>query len=91
MKLINRKAIFAFGVSLIAFSLAALLIAAVLSIGRGGLFGSDEKIKSGVGECFNILLVMTDYSPEKFDDYDAQSVENVFKTVSNNTGTRNLW
>ncbi len=90
MKLINRKAVFTFGVSLIAFSLAALIIAAVLSIGRGGLLGSDEKIKNGVGECFNALLVMTDYSPEKFNDYNAQDVENVFKTVSNDTGTRKI-
>lgn len=90
MKLINKKSTFAFGVSLIIFSLAALVIAALLSIGRGGLFGSGEKIKHGVGDPFNLLLVMTDYSPEKFDDYDRQSVENVFDSASDGTGTRKI-
>ena len=89
MKPINKKAVFTFGVSLIAFSLAALLIAAVLSIGRGGLFCSD-KTKQGSGEPFSVLLIMTDYTPEQFDDYEARSVGNVFNTVSNSTGMRKI-
>ena len=89
MNLLNRKTVLAFFISFVVFSVAALVVAALLSIGRGGI-SLPRKVKSTDGESFNILLVMTDYSPERFDDYDADSIENVFETVSLNTGTRKI-
>ena len=89
MKFITQKTVLSFCISLLIFSLAALAIAGGLSVKRGGLFVSD-KSKYGAGEHFSVLLVMTDYSPEQFDDYDAQSVENTLKTVSYDTGTRRV-
>ena len=73
-----KKFIIAFVVSLFIFSLAALVIAFGLSIGRendrvnGGYTPSDIS-----GKSFNILLIMSDYAPEKFNDYHPTWVKNV--------------
>lgn len=87
MKLINKKTILMFFLFFVIFSVAAIVVAALLSIGRGGL-STFDKAKSVEGDSFNILLVLTDYAPELFDDYDGHSVENVFGDVSDETGER---
>lgn len=80
---IFKKSLVAFFISLAIFSLSALIIAGALSIGRGdpesddvGKGGSSSTIEEG--RSFSVLLIMTDYDPEQFDDYDARQIKNVF-------------
>lgn len=91
MDKVNKKTLISFCFSLVVFSVAALVIALSLSIDRCAKLDKEERsLKNVKGESFNILLVMTDYRPELFNDYDPQSVENVFDIVSNDTGTRKV-
>lgn len=71
--------------SLLVFAVSAAVIAGALSIGRDKytppVAPSHESELSG--ESFNLLLIMTDYAPEKFSDYDPDAVKNIFgKDVS---------
>ena len=91
MNRINKKALLSFCFSLAVFSVAAFVIALALSLGRCSVSGEKARIPKNIrGESFNILLVMTDYRPETFDDYDPKSVENIFGIVSDGTGTRRV-
>ena len=89
MKLLNKTTVLVFCIFFVLFSIVAFAVAALLSITRGGLPRIDIH-KNIEGEDFNILLVMTDYRPEVFFDYDGESVENVLGNVSNGTGTRKI-
>ena len=89
MKLLNKTTVWVFIICLVLFLVVAVAVASLLSASRGGFPKID--IKSDVeGESFNTLLVLTDYRPELFDDYNAQSVENVFDIVSPDTGSRTI-
>jgi anionic cell wall polymer biosynthesis LytR-Cps2A-Psr (LCP) family protein len=91
MNRINKKAMLSFCFSLAVFSVAALVIALALSLGRCSRHGEEARTPKNIkGESFNVLLIMTDYLPETFGDYDPQSVANVFGTVSDGTGTRRV-
>ena len=87
MKLLNKTTVAAFLICFLVFSIVAVVAASLLSLSRGGLPKLDLK-KDPIGESFNTLLVFTDYRPEFFDDYNGQSVENVFDIVSSDTGSR---
>ena len=87
MKLFNKTTVTVFLICFLVFSIVAIVAASLLSLSRGGLPKLDLK-KEPLGESFNTLLVFTDYRPEFFDDYNGQSLENVFKTVSSDTGNR---
>lgn len=89
MKIFSKTTVLVFCICLIFFSIAAFAVAMLLSISRGG-FPEFDLHKNVEGESFNILLIMTDYRPDVFDDYDGQSVQNVFETVSDDTGTRRI-
>ena len=72
-----KKFIAAFMIAAVVFSLAALVISGGLSIGRDRDLNADENVNAVAEGCsFNILLVMTDYVPDKFDDYDPRWVKN---------------
>jgi hypothetical protein len=89
MKLLNKTTVWVFIICFVSFLVVAVAVASLLSASRGGLPKID--MKSDVeGEPFNILLVFTDYRPELFHDYSAQSVENVFDVVSSDTGSRGI-
>jgi anionic cell wall polymer biosynthesis LytR-Cps2A-Psr (LCP) family protein len=80
-----RKFITAFVISLLVFAVSAAVIVGALAIGRDKYSPpADRNEKTELsGESFNLLLIMTDYSPEKFDDYDPDAVKNIFgKDVS---------
>lgn len=83
MKTLSGKFITAFLISLLVFVLSASVIGGALLIGRGEKYtppsdGGGSKELSG--SSFNVLLIMTDYAPEKFNDYDPESVKNIFGT-----------
>ena len=82
-----KKFIFAFVLSLIVFAISAAAIAGALSIGRDEYVPSidnDRKPRLD-GESFNVLLIMTDYAPEKFSDYDPDAIKNIFgKEIASN-------
>ena len=72
------KVIRSFIISFFIFSLAALIIAVGLSIGRSNLrTDKDDATPEMDGSSFNLLLIMSDYAPEMFDDYDPRWVKNV--------------
>ncbi len=82
-----KNFIFAFVLSLVVFAVSAAAIAGALSIGRDEYVPSidnDRKPKLD-GESFNVLLIMTDYAPEKFSDYDPDAIKNIFgKEIASN-------
>ena len=91
MNKLNHKTMISFCFSLAVFSVAALVIALALSIGRCSI--SDRAVrtpKNIKGESFNLLLIMTDYQPELFSDYDPQSVKNIFGTALDGAGNRKI-
>ena len=91
MNKLNKKMIVSFLFSLAVFSVAALVIALALSLGRCSKADDDARVRKNLrGESFNVLLVMTDYRPNIFDDYDPQDVFNIFGNVSDNTGERKI-
>lgn len=75
-----KKFITAFVISLLIFAVSAAIIAGALSIGRDKYVpdtdhGDEAELS---GESFNLLLIMTDYAPDRFDDYDPDAVKNIF-------------
>ena len=89
MKLLNKTTVLAFCIFFVLFSIVALAVGILLSVIHGELPEFDMH-KNVEGESFNTLLVLTDYRPDTFDDYDGESVRNVFGTVSDDTGTRKI-
>lgn len=75
-----KKYIFALLISLLLFAVSAAAIAGALSIGRDKYTPPVESTRKPKldGESFNVLLIMTDYAPDKFSDYDPDAVENIF-------------
>ena len=73
-----KKAVISFVISILIFSLAALLFSLAFMSGRNNRSAGDGNgIVDPNGQTLNILLLLSDYAPEKFDDYDAESVKNV--------------
>ena len=74
----TKKFIISFVVSILVFSIASVIIAMGLSQGRRNDRKTDSLNNEELeGRSVNILLVMSDYSPEKFNDYDPDWVRNV--------------
>lgn len=88
MKELFKKFITAFVISLLVFAVSAVVIACALSLGRDKYIPSDthEESASLEGESFNLLIIMTDYAPEKFDDYSPEAVKNIFGTEISSKG-----
>jgi len=73
-----KKIIISFVISIFIFSLAALIIASGLSIGRSSdRDAPDKNLPTADGSSFNILLVLSDYAPDIFNDYDPIWAKNV--------------
>ena len=80
MKDVGRsgKTVVSFIISVLIFSLAAILFAGAFSYGRDNPSITENDKKPNVdGESFNLLLAMSDYTPEIFSDYDPDSVKKV--------------
>ena len=93
MRELIKKYIFALLLSLLIFAVSAAVIAGALSIGRDKyipIIDNDRDPKLD-GESFNVLLIMTDYAPDKFSDYDPDAVKNIFgKQVAVSGGSETL-
>ncbi len=79
-----KKFITAFVIALLVFALSATVIGLALTIGR------EDEYKPPVteggklwGESFNVLLVLTDYTPDKYSDYDPESAKTIFGSTIN--------
>ena len=73
-----KKIVVSFIISALIFSLTAILFSIAFSCGRSNRTGTDKnKNDQTVGNAFNLLLMISDYIPEKFDDYDPVYVKNV--------------
>lgn len=73
-----KKFIIALVISLLVFGISAAVIVSALSIGRESENTDDGRDEEILGESFNVLLIMTDFSPNKFGDYLPEHVKNVF-------------
>ena len=73
------------------FAVSAAVIAGALSIGRDKYTPPIDPTHENEisGESFNLLLIMTDYAPEKFSDYDPDAVKNIFGAEVASSGNPN--
>ena len=81
MNTLLKKFISSFFAALIIFGISAAVISGALSMGRDDGYippKTDEKKNELSGSSFNLLLIMTDFAPERFDDYDPTVVKNIF-------------
>ena len=78
MSELAKKFISAFVISLLVFAVSAAVVAGALSIGRDKYTPPVDSQSEIDGESFNLLLIMTDYAPDKFSDYDPDAVKNIF-------------
>lgn len=73
-----KKFIVSFAISTFFFFLAAIIISSGLSDGRTHSYSPPKTNGENIqGESFNLLLVMCDYAPDKFNDYHPNQVKNV--------------
>ncbi len=77
---VTKKFIMAFVIALLIFAITATVISAALMIGRGDSYTPpDDGVGEVIwGESFNVLLILTDYDPDKHGDYDPESVKMIF-------------
>ena len=83
MNVLIKKFIIAFAISLLIFSMTAAVISIAVSMEdqkSHGLHDQPQEKDVLEGESFNLLLIMSDYVPEKFNDYDPDAVRKIFGT-----------
>ena len=83
MNTLLKKFIGSFVAALVIFAISAAVISGALSMGRDEKYippntGTEKNELSG--RSFNLLLILTDFAPEIFDDYDPSVVKSIFGT-----------
>ncbi len=81
MNTLLKKFIVSFVAALVIFGISATVISWALSMGRDDIYvppktDGNENMLSG--RSFNLLLIMTDFAPESFNDYDPAVVKSIF-------------
>lgn len=81
MNTLVKKFIASFVAALIIFGTSAAVISWALSMGRDDIYVPPETDGNEItlsGRSFNLLLIMTDFAPESFNDYDPTVVKSIF-------------
>ena len=89
MNTLLKKFISSFLAALFVFGISALVITWALSMGRDDGYvppKTEEQKDELAGRSFNLLLIMTDFAPERFDDYDPSAVKNIFDVEYTGSG-----
>ena len=81
MNTLVKKFIASFVAALIIFGISAAAISWALSMGRDDIYVPPKTDGNEIalsGRSFNLLLIMTDFAPESFNDYDPTVVKSIF-------------